>query len=105
MHVQPWLWYCAITLVAWGVVGLLQKPPAVSRLSSRRPYLWPQARLCPFRKIQAHYSKTLPKHGGRVHIGRQGHAGRHRRTSMRIRSISHDRIRSGLYREADSEMV
>ena len=56
MHVQPWLWYCAITLVAWGVVGLLQKPPAVSRLSSRRPYLWPQARLCPFRKLKTHRS-------------------------------------------------
>jgi transporter family protein len=25
MHLPPWLWYSILTLVAWGVVGLLQK--------------------------------------------------------------------------------
>ena len=39
MHVPPWLWYSAITLVAWGVVGLLQKL-STNYISAESSLIW-----------------------------------------------------------------
>jgi uncharacterized membrane protein len=39
MHVPPWLWYCAITLVAWGVVGLLRKL-STNHISAESSLIW-----------------------------------------------------------------
>jgi transporter family protein len=39
MHIPPWLWYCAITLVAWGVVGLLQKL-STNHISAESSLIW-----------------------------------------------------------------
>jgi bacterial/archaeal transporter family protein len=39
MHVPPWLWYSAITLVAWGVVGLLQKL-STNHISAESSLIW-----------------------------------------------------------------
>lgn len=39
MHLPPWLWYSAITLVAWGVVGLLQKL-STNHISAESSLIW-----------------------------------------------------------------
>jgi transporter family protein len=39
MHVPPWLWYSAITLIAWGVVGLLQKL-STNYISAESSLIW-----------------------------------------------------------------
>lgn len=39
MHVPPWLPYAAITLVAWGVVGLLQKL-STNYISAESSLIW-----------------------------------------------------------------
>ncbi len=39
MHVPLWLWYCAITLVAWGAVGLLQKL-STNHISAESSLIW-----------------------------------------------------------------
>ena len=39
MHVPPWLWYAVITLVAWGVVGILQKL-STNYISAESSLIW-----------------------------------------------------------------
>lgn len=39
MHVPPWLWYSVITVVAWGVVGLLQKL-STNHISAESSLIW-----------------------------------------------------------------
>ena len=39
MHIPPWLWYSMLTLVAWGVVGLLQKL-STNRISAESSLIW-----------------------------------------------------------------
>ncbi len=39
MHIPPWLWYSIITLVAWGVVGLLQKL-STNHISAESSLIW-----------------------------------------------------------------
>jgi bacterial/archaeal transporter family protein len=39
MHFPPWLWYSAITVVAWGVVGLLQKL-STNYISAESSLIW-----------------------------------------------------------------
>jgi transporter family protein len=39
MHVPPWLWYSGVTLVAWGVVGLLQKL-STNYISAESSLIW-----------------------------------------------------------------
>lgn len=39
MHVPPWLWYAVITLVAWGVVGILQKL-STNHISAESSLIW-----------------------------------------------------------------
>jgi bacterial/archaeal transporter family protein len=39
MHLPPWLWYSAITLLAWGIVGLLQKL-STTYISAESSLIW-----------------------------------------------------------------
>jgi bacterial/archaeal transporter family protein len=39
MHVPPWFWYAVITLVAWGIVGLLQKL-STNYISAESSLIW-----------------------------------------------------------------
>lgn len=39
MHIPPWLWYCMLTLVAWGVVGILQKL-STNYISAESSLIW-----------------------------------------------------------------
>lgn len=39
MHIPLWLWYSMVTLVAWGVVGLLQKL-STNRISAESSLIW-----------------------------------------------------------------
>lgn len=39
MHFPPWLWYSAITVMAWGVVGLLQKL-STNYISAESSLIW-----------------------------------------------------------------
>lgn len=39
MHLPPWLWYSAITLIAWGIVGLLQKLSTI-HISAESSLIW-----------------------------------------------------------------
>jgi transporter family protein len=39
MHIPPWLWYCLITLIAWGVVGILQKL-STNYISAESSLIW-----------------------------------------------------------------
>lgn len=39
MHFPPWLWYSAITVIAWGVVGLLQKL-STNYISAESSLIW-----------------------------------------------------------------
>ena len=39
MNLPPWLWYSVITLVAWGVVGLLQKL-STNYISAESSLIW-----------------------------------------------------------------
>jgi len=39
MHFAPWLWYSAVTLVAWGIVGLLQKL-STNYISAESSLIW-----------------------------------------------------------------
>lgn len=39
MHVSAWLWFAAITLLAWGVVGLLQKL-STNYISAESSLIW-----------------------------------------------------------------
>jgi len=39
MHMPPWFWYTVITLVSWGVVGLLQKL-STNYISAESSLVW-----------------------------------------------------------------
>ncbi len=39
MHVAPWFWYATVTLVSWGVVGLLQKL-STNFISAESALIW-----------------------------------------------------------------
>lgn len=39
MHLPLWLWYSAITLIAWGIVGLLQKL-STTYISAESSLIW-----------------------------------------------------------------
>jgi transporter family protein len=39
MHLPPWFWYAAVVLVAWGVVGLLQKL-STNYISAESSLIW-----------------------------------------------------------------
>jgi transporter family protein len=39
MHVPPWFWYAVITLLAWGIVGLLQKL-STNYISAESSLIW-----------------------------------------------------------------
>lgn len=39
MHVPPWFWYAVVTLVAWGIVGLLQKL-STNYISAESSLIW-----------------------------------------------------------------
>jgi bacterial/archaeal transporter family protein len=39
MHLPPWLWYSVLVLVAWGVVGLLQKL-STNYISAESSLIW-----------------------------------------------------------------
>lgn len=39
MHISPWLWYSMVTLIAWGVVGLLQKL-VTNYISAESSLIW-----------------------------------------------------------------
>ena len=39
MHIPPWLWYSILTLVAWGVVGILQKL-STNYISAESSLVW-----------------------------------------------------------------
>lgn len=39
MHLPPWLWYSVVTLLAWGVVGLLQKL-STNYISAESSLIW-----------------------------------------------------------------
>lgn len=39
MHAPPWLWYAAVTLIAWGIVGLLQKL-STNYISAESSLIW-----------------------------------------------------------------
>ncbi len=39
MHIPLWLWYSILTLLAWGVVGLLQKLPT-NHVSAESSLIW-----------------------------------------------------------------
>jgi transporter family protein len=39
MHVAPWFWFAAVTLVSWGVAGLLQKL-STNYISAESSLIW-----------------------------------------------------------------
>ncbi len=39
MHVPPWFWYAVVTLLAWGIVGLLQKL-STNYISAESSLIW-----------------------------------------------------------------
>lgn len=39
MHIPLWLWYSAFTLIAWGIVGLLQKL-STNHISAESSLIW-----------------------------------------------------------------
>ena len=39
MHLPPWIWYAAVVLVAWGIVGLLQKL-STNCISAESSLIW-----------------------------------------------------------------
>jgi len=39
LHVAPWFWFAVVTLVAWGVVGLLQKL-STNYISAESSLIW-----------------------------------------------------------------
>ena len=39
LHVAPWFWFAAVTLVAWGIVGLLQKL-STNYISAESSLIW-----------------------------------------------------------------
>src|ERR1700730_16067058 len=39
MHVAPWFWFAAITLITWGIVGLLQKL-STNYISAESSLIW-----------------------------------------------------------------
>jgi bacterial/archaeal transporter family protein len=39
MHVSPWFWFAAVTLLAWGTVGLLQKL-STNYISAESSLIW-----------------------------------------------------------------
>lgn len=39
MHVSPWFWFAAVTLLAWGIVGLLQKL-STNYISAESSLIW-----------------------------------------------------------------
>ena len=39
MHVAPWFWYAAVTLISWGVVGILQKL-STNFISAESSLIW-----------------------------------------------------------------
>ena len=39
LHVAPWFWFAVITLVAWGIVGLLQKL-STNYISAESSLIW-----------------------------------------------------------------
>ena len=39
MHLPPWFWQCVVVLVAWGIVGLLQKL-STNHLSAESALVW-----------------------------------------------------------------
>lgn len=39
MQIPPWFWYAAITLIAWGIVGLLQKL-STNHISAESSLIW-----------------------------------------------------------------
>ena len=39
MHVPPWFWFAVITVVAWGIVGLLQKL-STNYISAESSLIW-----------------------------------------------------------------
>ena len=39
IHVAPWFWFVAVTLVAWGIVGLLQKL-STNYISAESSLIW-----------------------------------------------------------------
>lgn len=39
MHVAPWFWFAVVTLLAWGVVGLLQKL-STNYISAESSLIW-----------------------------------------------------------------
>ncbi len=39
MHIAPWFWFAAVTLLAWGVVGMLQKL-STNYISAESSLIW-----------------------------------------------------------------
>ena len=39
LHVAPWFWFAVITLMAWGIVGLLQKL-STNYISAESSLIW-----------------------------------------------------------------
>ena len=39
MHIPPWLWYSILTMLAWGVVGILQKL-STNYISAESSLIW-----------------------------------------------------------------
>jgi len=39
MHLVPWFWFAAITLIAWGIVGLMQKL-STNYISAESSLIW-----------------------------------------------------------------
>lgn len=39
MQIPPWLWYCLLTVIAWGVVGILQKL-STNYISAESSLIW-----------------------------------------------------------------
>lgn len=39
MHIPPWMWYSIMTMIAWGVVGLLQKL-STNYISAESSLIW-----------------------------------------------------------------
>jgi len=39
MHIPPWYWFAAVTLVTWGIVGLLQKL-STNYISAESSLIW-----------------------------------------------------------------
>ena len=39
MHAAPWFWFVIVTLLAWGIVGLLQKL-STTHISAESALIW-----------------------------------------------------------------